>query len=167
MADGTIVDEDGDLAADQDSDDEEDARTDSGKDVEASDDSEDEDEAPDYREQQPDAALLPRAVTKVRRINKLITSSAGRLNHFKMCASQLGFVGGGLIGAHGQRWNIWFDAQTRLCKAKSVINFMINDDQEGFYEGITISPEEWKAIEALNDVLGVSVFQFYSHNLLF
>lgn len=37
---------------------------------------------------------------------------------------------------------------------------MINEDQEEFYEGITISPDEWKAIEALNDVLGVSVFQF-------
>lgn len=33
---------------------------------------------------------------------------------------------------------------------------MINDDQEGYYEGITISPDEWKAIEALNAVLEVS-----------
>ncbi|KAH9808493.1 hypothetical protein DFH28DRAFT_935856 [Melampsora americana] len=66
MADGTIVDEDGDLAADQDSDDKEDARADSGKDVEASDNSKDEDEAPNYREQQPDAALFPQAVTKVK-----------------------------------------------------------------------------------------------------
>lgn len=57
---------------------------------------------------------------KVRRINKLITSSAPRLNHFKTCATQLGYVGAGLISAHGQRWNIWLDAQTRLCKAKSV-----------------------------------------------
>lgn len=37
---------------------------------------------------------------------------------------------------------------------------MINKDQEGFYEGITISPDEWKAIEAFNKVLGVSLFQF-------
>lgn len=40
---------------------------------------------------------------------------------------------------------------------------MINEDSEGFYEGITISPEEWKAIEALNDVLGVSAFCFRLH----
>lgn len=142
MADGTLVDEDGDLI-DCDSDQEDVSALEEGEDMEASDDSEDEDDAPDYKLQKPDASLLQRAVTKVmspplfmnetpqtdqfvdsslkvRRINKLITSSAPWLNHFKACATQLAFVGAGLIAAHGQRWNIWFDAQTRLCKAKSV-----------------------------------------------
>lgn len=40
---------------------------------------------------------------------------------------------------------------------------MINEDQDGFYEGITIiAPDKWKAIEALNNVLGVSIFQFFN-----
>lgn len=33
---------------------------------------------------------------------------------------------------------------------------MLNEDLEGYYEGITIAPDEWKAIEALNSVLEVS-----------
>lgn len=98
MADGTLVDEDGDLI-DCDSDQEDVSALEEGEDMEASDDSEDEDDAPDYKLQKSDASLLQRAVTKVmspplfmnetpqtdqfvdsslkvRRINKLITSSA-------------------------------------------------------------------------------------------
>lgn len=41
-----------------------------------------------------------------------------------------------------------------------VINFMISQDQEGYYEDISIAAEEWKAIEALNSVLEVRLFFF-------
>lgn len=37
-----------------------------------------------------------------------------------------------------------------------VINFMLNSDQENYYGGVTITPDEWKAVEALNHVLEVS-----------
>lgn len=36
---------------------------------------------------------------------------------------------------------------------------MINEDSEDFYEGITVTIDEWKAIEELNDVLTVRLFQ--------
>lgn len=64
MSDGTVVDEDGEIA-DCNSDVEGDFNGNSGMDIEASDNSEDKDGATDYKQQKPDAALLPRAVTKV------------------------------------------------------------------------------------------------------
>lgn len=48
-----------------------------------------------------------------------------------------------------------------------VINHLLNSDQEGFFEGITMAPEEWKSVEALNAVLEVLLlvclagFEFY------
>lgn len=66
MADGTVFDEDGTQATEEDSDSENaDEGLFPGPDVEASDDSEDEELALDYKTQRPDADLLPRALTKV------------------------------------------------------------------------------------------------------
>ncbi|KAH9823375.1 hypothetical protein DFH28DRAFT_946995 [Melampsora americana] len=115
----------------------------------------DDDNGPNYKDRRPDADLVPQALTKVQRINKLITSSAPRICHFQATAQQLSYKGPGLIGAHGHRWNIWYDAQSCCCQAKQVINFMINLDQEGYYEGITITPDKWKGVEALDKVLEV------------
>lgn len=65
IADGKVYDEDGEVPGNE-TDSELDSQGEEvGKDVEASDDSEDEAKAPDCKIQKPDAALLPRAVTKV------------------------------------------------------------------------------------------------------
>lgn len=59
IADGTVVDVDGESLSDCYRDSEEDAQQDAGKVVEASDDSEDEEKAPDYKIQNPYSSLLP------------------------------------------------------------------------------------------------------------
>lgn len=77
MADGTVVDKDGVPSGDTDS--EEDAHElVSANDKEFCDDSEDEQKASDYKIQNPDASLLPQAVTKV---SKFIVDMSHSIRH--------------------------------------------------------------------------------------
>lgn len=75
MDDGTVVDEDGDMLENGDSESEECVQVEAGKDIEASNDSKDDETAPDYKLQKPDAALLPQAVTKVSSLAPLTSNT--------------------------------------------------------------------------------------------
>lgn len=116
-------------------------------------------------------------------VSNSIATSHAKIQLFETVKTELNYTGRGPISGHGHRWGIVLDSQTRSCEAKKVsflsaftlssietdsslcivscdiyqvINQILHDDEEGYFNGVSISRDEWKAVEALNKLLEVS-----------
>lgn len=96
-----------------------------------------------------------KAIHKCSKLNKTISRNGPMMQLFRAIAKEESYTGPGLIAAHGQRWNIFLDMLERLLKAKKIVNRMLNEDEDKNFNGIFISPEDWKMVEALINVLTI------------